>query len=152
MKNYSAGFGDCPVNERQVWLNWCFITQGMFEIGGKVEEFSDENFSDMRKLLANADRGHQVRCLDNDAFTGRGIPKLLYVEYPENSLTCKRGIKAHLTLFNWSDEPVALSVPADKLAGRELSNFWSGKELQVKGDLFVRELAARSSELWSVLE
>jgi hypothetical protein len=148
----SAGFGNCPMNERQVWLNWCFITQGMFEIGGKVEEFTDDNFSDMQKLLANADRGHQVRCLDNDAFTGRGIPKLLYVEYPTASLTRKNGVKAHLALFNWSDEPLALSVPAEKLAGRELSNFWSGKELRVKGDLLVRELAARSSELWSVLE
>ena len=140
------------MNERQVWLNWCFITQGMFEWGGKVEDYTDEEFCGIRKLLANADRGHQVRCLDNDAFTGRGIPKLLYVEYPDDSLTRKNGVKEHLALFNWSDEPMALSVPADKLAGWELRNFWTGKKLRVKGDLLVRELPARSSELWSVLE
>ena len=147
----SAGFGDCSVDEQQVWLNWCFITQGMLEFGGKAEEFTDEQFSSMRKLLANADRGHRVACLDSDAFTGRGIPKILYVEYPGDSLTYKRGIKAHLAFFNWSDEKIALSVPAGKLAGRSLTGFWTETPLTVKGDLLVRELAARSSEIWNIL-
>lgn len=147
----SAGFGDCPANERQVWLNWCFITHGMFEWGGKVEEYSEEEFCGIRKLLAHADRGYQVRCLDYDAFTGRGFPKILYVEYPEGSLTYKRGIKAHLAFFNWSDEPMAISVPVNKLAGRSLEDFWTGRELIVKGNLLVREVPSRSSEMWSVL-
>ncbi|MEI8244507.1 MAG: alpha-galactosidase [Lentisphaerota bacterium] len=147
----SAGFGDCTVNERQVWLNWCFITQGIFEWGGKVEEYTDEEFSCMRKLLAHADRGHKVECLNDDVFTGRGIPKLLYVEYPRDSLTRKCGIKAHLALFNWSDEPMAISVLTNKLAGCSLADFWTGEKLQIKGNLLIRELDARSSEMWSVL-
>ena len=45
---------------------------------------------------------------------------------------------------------MAISMPVNKLAGRSLSDLWTGKKLRIKGDLLVRELAPRSSQLWCV--
>jgi len=145
----SAGFGDVPEHEQLFRLTWVFITQGIIELGGPAERMTERQITLWRKLLANADRGHKVRCLDKRAFTGDGFPEILKVEYPFGGRMANAGVKAHLAFFNWSGEAVlarrsreALGVsPEDSLL-----DYWTGEELP-SAPMLGFELGARSARL-----
>lgn len=113
----SMGFGDTPLHEQLVRLNWVFITQGIFELGGKIESMPDSQIAMWRKLLKNIDRGQRVRCLDEAAFTGADLPAVLR--------------SGHFTaFFNWSETQSRIFkldnyFPSEVL----LRDFWQEKEL-----------------------
>ncbi|MBN2641803.1 MAG: alpha-galactosidase [Victivallales bacterium] len=143
----SAGFGDVPENEQLFRLTWIFITQGIIELGGAVENMPDKQIALWCKLLARIDRGHRVQCLDRRAFTGDAFPETLLVEYPLDSLTRRDGVKAHLACFNWDSKPrdVRSEIFNAGFGDTTLTDMWSGE----KADLD-RPLAGHSALLLEV--
>lgn len=149
----SAGFGPVPENEQILRLTWVFITQGIIEIGGKLEELTQDKFKLFRKLLKNIDRGNKVVCLDKRAFTGDGMPESLMVAYPEESPWRKAGVKIHIAFFNWTDSPKAVSVPAEKAGLAKcdrISDYWTGEKCFLHDDLLLAFLPPRTSKLLEV--
>lgn len=138
----SIGIGDCPEHETIFRFNWVFITQGIFELGGPLENLSDSDFELFRKILANMDRGHKVHCPDEEAFYNTGFPRTLYVDYPRESVMYQQGVRRHIALFNWSDEPAAAYIPAGHKAA--IVDFWGGEPVNAAS---VIELPPRSSRL-----
>ncbi|WDE95288.1 alpha-galactosidase [Lentisphaera profundi] len=149
----SLGFGDNPENEQFFRLNWCYITQGILEFGGKLEEHSPEQFAIFNKILENADRGNKVNVLDDKAFTGEPLPEILQVRYEDDGPMKQAGVKQHISFFNWSNETKLISVSLEKadLNGSEtFSDFWSDQDMQVNGNFLSVELTPHSSKLIQV--
>jgi hypothetical protein len=149
----SAGFGNVPENEQIFRLSWVFITQGIIELGGPVESMPDSQIALWRKLLANADRGHKVRCLDENAFTGDGFPEILKVEYPENSITYKRGSKAHIAFFNWSEQGRYIGGELTYLGINPMTpiaDFWTGETIQSDSNLLQILLPPHTARLFEI--
>jgi len=145
----SAGFGDNPDNESLLRLTWLFITEGILEIGGPIERMPARQLRLLRKLLAHADRGHRVHCLDERAFTGEPFPEILTVEYPKNSRTARRGVTRHIALFNWSDRAKPIGAKREDLGvtpDERLVDFWSGRAIRNRAEL-VETLAPHSARL-----
>lgn len=149
----SAGFGPVSHNEQLFRLTWVFITQGILEIGGKVEEFTPEQIGLFRKLLSRADRGHKVTCPDERAFTGDGLPEVLLVNYPEKTPGCQPGVNKHIAFFNWHDSPKAVSIPAEKigvLTKDRIRNYWTGEAEQLQQNLLMAFLPPHSAALFEI--
>jgi hypothetical protein len=148
----SAGFGKVPENEQLFRLTWVFITQGIIELGGPVEEFDARKADLWQRLLRNCDRGHRVRCLDERAITGDGMPEILKVDYPPGSRMARAGIRSHIAFFNWQDraKPVGgdrtyLGIDPDA----SVSDLWTGAPVD-GGSSFVEYLAPHSARLLEV--
>lgn len=144
----SAGVGDIPENEIYFRFNWVFITQGILELGGKFETLAPERLAMFRRLLENIDRGHRVRCPDERAFTGDGLPEILEVEYPEDSVMYRSGVKKHLAFFNWNEQKKCIGLPIG--AKSFITEFWSGKKIDFCGDFLSAELSPHSSAMFAV--
>ncbi len=128
----SAGFGQIPENEQVFRLTWIFITQGIIELGGPVEVMPQKQIDLWRKILTNIDRGHRVRCLDEQAFTGNGQPNILKVEYPQDSIPRQKGIIAHIAFINWDDYAKPLGASGEHLGLQEtdkVKDFWSDEAI-----------------------
>jgi hypothetical protein len=99
------------------------------------------------------DRGHPVRCPDEDAFTGKPLPKCLIVDYPPESLTGRRGIAKHFAFFNWTDKPQYTGYTAAELGvsgAVKARNFWTDEAVQFADDSICEWLAPRSARLYEV--
>ncbi|MDD5704985.1 MAG: alpha-galactosidase [Kiritimatiellae bacterium] len=151
----SAGFGDVPRNEQLMRLAWVFITQGVLEIGGQPERWTDEQIRLLRRLLARPDRGNRVRCLDERAFTGDGLPEMLAVDYPDDSPTRRDGVLTHLAFFNWSETTKAIGLRLEErfwLRRFKVKEYWTGKDRPVKDGILTDVLPPRSSALYEISE
>lgn len=148
----SAGFGTVPENEQLFRLTWVFITQGILELGGPVESMPDRQIEQWNRMLAHVDRGHKVRCLDERAFTGNGLPEILKVDYPEDSRTFSRGVRAHLALFNWEEgtKPVGGTRAAFGIAPEApIADFWTGEPCP-PADMVADNLPPHSARLFEI--
>ncbi len=131
-------------------LSYGFITMGSLEVDGRLEEVAPEKIALLNRLIANMDRGYPVQCPDFDAFLGLPLPKALYVDYPPESRTARRGIAKHIALFNWSDHPQCTGYSAAQLglpgtvAAR---NFWTDEVVEFPGGNVCEWLAPRSARL-----
>jgi hypothetical protein len=149
----SIGFGDNPINEQYFRLNWCFITQGILEFGGVLEDHTPEQFAIFNKLLENADRGNKVHILDDKAFTGEPLPEIMQVKYTDDGPMMQAGVKQHIAFFNWSDDPQLISVSLEKagLTDHEnISDFWISESVEVNGRFVSVELPPHSSALYKI--
>jgi len=106
------------------------------------------------KLLAHLDRGHKVRGLDERAFTGEPLPEILKVEYPEDSLNGRRGVRAHIAFFNWQDRERSvggtrefLGIPPESA----VTDYWTDKEL-ANAAVVEAFLPPRSAQLMEIKE
>ncbi len=148
----SAGFGRVPAHEQMFRLTWVFITQGLLELGGPIETMPAAQTDLLRKLCAHADRGHRVTCLDEHACTGDAQPELLAVTYPPDSPTRRRGILAHVALFNWSDAPRTIGADRSRLGIPDQApviDFWTGEAEPRAGPIDAR-LPPHTSRLYEV--
>ncbi|MDR0932378.1 MAG: alpha-galactosidase [Victivallales bacterium] len=114
----SMGFGNVPEHEQRFRLIWCFITQGIFELGGSIESMPDTQIQLWRKLLARADRGLRVECPDENAFYGKGLPAIL---------TSGK----YMAFFNWSETREAVfkldlsEKPIEVFSGKAITEtYW----------------------------
>lgn len=149
----SAGFGDVPENEQMFRLTWVFITQGILELGGAVERLPEEQIRLFRKLCAYADRGHRVRCPDDRALTGDGMPEILRVDYPEDSISFQRGIRSHIAFFNWGEygKPIGGEISYLGIESCcQISNFWTGVPVQPDKGILMEFLTPRSARLFEI--
>jgi hypothetical protein len=149
----SAGFSEIPENEQRFRFTWNFITQGILEIGGKLENHTEAQFEMFNRLLANADRGNQVTCLDEKAFCGEPLPEILQVHYPQDSRMRKAGVQQHLAFFNWSQDPKCLCLAIDKaqIDRRSLiTDFWSDGRIELHDDFIHVILAPHSAKLLTI--
>ncbi len=148
----SAGLGEVPEHEQFFRLTWVFITQGILELGGKIEQMPLKQTNLLRRLCANADRGHRVRCLDERAFTGDGMPEILRVDYPENSLTWQRGIRSHVAFFNWEERVKPIGGDREFLGIPDpapVFDYWSGEQLP-DGNVIIDLLQPHAARLLEI--
>jgi hypothetical protein len=134
-------------------LTYGFITMGSLEIDGRLEELSSNHLEWVKKLCENIDRGFPVYSADEQAYTGHPLPKVLYVPYPQDSKTYKRGIKMHLALFNWDDEAQYVGVLKEKLEleGKiPMQNFWTGEEVEMDENGHCELLPPHSARLYEI--
>jgi len=135
-------------------LTYAFVTMGSLEVDGRLEEVALDKIALINKVIANMDRGHAVHCPDEDAFTGKPLPKCLYVDYPEGSLTAQRGITKHVALFNWTDKPQCTGYTCKELglSGTATAcDFWTGEEAPIPDGRVSAWLPPRSARLYEVL-
>jgi hypothetical protein len=134
-------------------LTYGFITMGSLEVDGRLEEVAPEAIALLNRLIADMDRGHPVHCPDEDAFQGRPLPKALYVDYPTDSKTARRGIAKHIALFNWTDAPQYTGYPAAALglAGTVTArNFWTDEMVEFPDGNVCECLPPRSARLYEI--
>ena len=149
----SAGFGSIPEHEQILRLTWIFITQGIIELGGPVETMPQKQLNLWRRMLKTIDRGHKVTCLDENAFTGSGLPEILRVEYPDDSAMAQAGIKAHIAFFNWQDHlrPVGGDCRYLGVSDEDkVTDYWTEEQI-VPDDLIVELLPPHSAILLEVI-
>lgn len=153
--NDSAGINlECPDNENFFRLTWCFITMGMQEIGGALEDLPPKYVKAMRKYTDRCERGFRCLCPDESAFRGEPLPDCLYVNYPPGSRTREEGIKQSVALFNWTDERQTRSVRRDKLghSGEVMvEDFWTEERDRWTDEFLVEKLDGRSARLYDIL-
>ncbi len=145
----SVGIGNIPLKEVYFRFNWVFITQGILELGGKFEELNPEQLGMFRKILSAIDRGHKVHCPDERAFTGDGLPEILYVEYPEDSLAWRNGIRKHIAFFNWSEHRKAVAY---EISGPRITDFWSDSPVDAHSGVISAILEPHSSKMFTIHE
>lgn len=152
--NDSVGINlNCPENENFFRLTWGFITMGMQEIGGALEQLPEKYRRAMRKYTDRCDRGYRCQCPDERAFTGEPLPESLFVTYPEDSRTRQNGVQQSLALFNWSEEPKVISVKRFGLGHKgpvEAENFWTEEHETFNGEFITKRLNPRSAKLYDV--
>ncbi|MBC2602676.1 alpha-galactosidase [Puniceicoccus vermicola] len=126
----SIGFNPkIPENETNFRLTWAYITMGLIETGGRLEDLSPEDLSALRKLLRRCDRGYPTRCPDLRAYSGDPHPESLYVTFPPGSPTAQSGIRQSIAFFNWHDHPRAISIDLRAIGQNEpviAKDFWNG--------------------------
>jgi hypothetical protein len=153
--NDSVGINlNCPENENFFRLTWCFITMGMQEVGGELEELPERYVRAMRKYTDRCERGFRCLCPDEKAFRGDPLPECLYVNYPEGSRTRGEGVRQSLALFNWSDQPKMISVRRADLGHEnpvDAENFWTEEKLTFDGEFISRRLGPRSAALFDIM-
>ena len=135
-------------------LNWCFITSGALNLGGDLTKLSDKQLGWLRRITDDADRGYKVRCPDGRAFLGLPQPDALYVDYPADSPTVRRGIAKHAAYFNWNDAPRTVGYALATLgipAGATIRDFWSGEKVAPVDGQLVAVMDGRDSILYEVL-
>jgi hypothetical protein len=134
-------------------LTYGFITMGSLEVDGRMEDVPPDKIALINRVLADMDRGHPVRCPDDDAFTGKPLPKCLVVDYPADSRTRRRGIVKHIALFNWTDKPQCTGYSAAELGlsgAVKARDFWTDEVVEFqKGDICAW-LPPRSARLYEV--
>ncbi|MBF0246199.1 MAG: alpha-galactosidase, partial [Planctomycetes bacterium] len=134
-------------------LTYGFISMGGIEIAGRLEELGTRHAGWIRKLTEHVDRGYPVKCPDDDAYTGKPYPKVLYVDYPQESPAYQRGVRKHVALLNWNDTAQYVGATASELGlgGKvTLRDFWTDKKKILScGDLF-EFLPPRSAKLYEI--
>jgi hypothetical protein len=134
-------------------LTYGFITMGSLEVDGRLEEVAPDKIALLNRLLADMDRGHPVRCPDEDAFAGKPLPKCLIVDYPAESLTGRRGIAKHIALFNWTDQPQYTGYAASQLGVSgtvEARNYWTDETVRFVDGSLCELLHPRSARLYEI--
>jgi len=134
-------------------LTYGFITMGSLEVDGRLEELPPGKIALLNRVLADMDRGHPVRCPDEDAYTGNPLPKCLFVDYPAGSRTARRGIDRHIALFNWTDKPQCTGYAAAELglSGTVTAcDFWTDETVEFAGGNICVWLAPRSARLFEI--
>lgn len=147
------GFADVPISENIFRLTWGYITMGMLEIDGFLENLNEQKVASLRILSDRCDQGHKCFCPDENAFTGYPLPESLYVNFPESSSTYKQGIKQSLALFNWTDEGKVISVKRSIFGDTKETNavdFWTGDKEVLRDEFITKVLAPHSALLLDI--
>ncbi len=134
-------------------LTYGFITMGSLEVDGRLEEVAPDKIALLNQLIADMDRGHPVHCPDEEAFQGRPLPKVLFVDYPAGSKTATRGIRKHIALFNWTDKPAYAGYSAADLglSGTvKACNFWTQQDVSFADGNVCELLAPHSARLYEI--
>lgn len=136
-------------------LTYGFISMGSLEVDGRFEELSAEHVDWLRRLTSHIDRGHAVRTVDDQVHTGVPLPKCLWVDYPEESPTYRRGVRKHIALFNWADDDqfIGATGKALGLAGATtVRDFWTDELKTFPPAGIFEMLPARSARLYELTE
>ncbi len=134
-------------------LTYGFITMGSLEIDGRLEELEGHQIEWLRRLTEHIDRGYPVQCPDNEAFVGQPFPKVLYVDYPADSPTAKRGVAKHVAIFNWTDETQYIGATGEQLGlggATEARDFWTDETVSIPAEGLCLRLPRRSAGLYEI--
>lgn len=140
--------------ENMFRLTWCYITMGLIETGGRLEELAPRHLAALKKLLERCDRGHPSRCPDIRTFSGSPLPEILYVDFPADSATAARGIRQSVAFFNWEDTSRAVSVMRSALGhegAASVEDFWTGAREAWRDDHVTVVLPPRSARLFDIM-
>ncbi len=133
---------------------WCFITGGLLELGGKLENYPKQAMDMLSRILNNPDRGYACRVVDENAYTGVPLPRVCVIDYPEDSSTAQRGITQHIALFNWTDQTHMVGSTFEALnlkADAKLVDFWDDQPYTSHQHGLFELLGPRESRLLTVL-
>jgi hypothetical protein len=150
----SAGWNpELPDHLNQFRFDWCFVTMGMQEIGGYIAKWPVAWQERLRRYTDRCDRGHRVRCPDENAYTGIPLPRCLVCDYPAGSPTREAGIAHTVAFFNWSDEETIVTIPRQRIADGTLRvrGFWDKTQETWADNLVQCRLPPRSSRLVDIL-
>lgn len=152
--NDSAGINlDCPDNENLFRLTWCWITMGMQEIGGYLEKLPERYVKTLRTFSDRCDRGYRCRCPDEKAWRGEPLPEVLTVDTTADSPSRHDGIRKHVALFNWSNEPRMVGATARQLGldgPIRARDFWTDNERRFDSAGIFELLPPRTSRLYAI--
>jgi hypothetical protein len=142
-----------PDHENLHRLTYGFITMGSLEIDGRLEELEPRHVEWLRRLTDNIDRGYPCKTADDAAFTGSPFPRVLHVDYPPGSPTRQRGIRKHVALLNWSEEPQFIGATAEQLGlpgPTTARDFWTDSPKEFGKDGICELLEPRSARLYEL--
>lgn len=143
------GHPEIPLGERRFRGAFAYLTGGMFEFSGPLEQLEATALADYRRLVERLDQGQgPFACPDAQAFYGRPLPSLLVRQHAPGSRTREQhGIVATVGCFNWGERPLPLACDLAEF-GRELSpgtwrDFWTGAPLLLASPLLATQLPPR---------
>jgi hypothetical protein len=144
------GKAEIPTVERRSRLNFAYMTAGMLELSGPIENLDQEALDDYKKLCLRCDAGSGVKCPDQEALFGRPLPKILVREHSQDSLTFKEfKIKRSIGFFNWTDQVQHQSFDISELVDSEnfeINEFWNQQGLyRLEDKLITVTLPPRAS-------
>jgi len=142
-----------PDHENLHRLTYGFITMGSLEVDGRLEELDPRHVEWLRRLTTNIDRGYPCKTVDDAAFTGAPYPRVLYVDYPTDSPTRKRGVKKHVALLNWSDDAQFIGATDEQLGlegATTVRDFWTDEETEFGGNGLCERLDGRSAKFYEI--
>ncbi|MFW5894169.1 MAG: hypothetical protein ACOCUY_03450, partial [Verrucomicrobiota bacterium] len=134
-------------------LTYGFITMGSLEVDGRFEELPDYQVEWLRRLTSHIDRGYSVKTADDQVNTGVPLPKCLYIDYPKDSPTYRRGVRKHIALFNWSNSPQFIGATAEALGLKgeiRVRDFWTDEQKAFPPAGIHERLPARSAKLYEL--
>lgn len=144
-----------PDHENLHRLTYGFITMGSLEVDGRLEELEPKHVEWLRRLTTNIDRGYPCKTVDDAAFTGAPYPRVLYVDYPGDSPTRKRGVRKHVALLNWSDGAQFIGATNEQLGlegATTVKDFWTDEQQDFGPDGLCERLDGRSAKLYEIRE
>lgn len=152
----SIGFNpELPANETNFRLTWGYITMGLIETGGRLENLDTEQLNALKKLLERCDRGYPVRCPDLRAYTGDPHPEALVVDFPAESPTGQKDIQQSIAFFNWHEHPRAISIDRRAIGQAEkviAKDFWSDESVVWNEDFVTITLQPHCARLFDIYE
>ncbi len=150
------GSPDFPVHERRFRCALGYLTSGMMDFSGPIEQLDQTALRDYSRLCQRCDQGGKVLVPDREAFFGRPLPAIILRPHAANSLTRRRfGIQASVGLFNWDTSPRAMSVALAplKLKGSRFhaQDFWTGRQVALDNGLVTTHLPPRHHLLVDII-
>ena len=150
------GAPDFPAHERRFRCAMGYLTSGMMEFSGPLEQLDQGALRDYRRLCQRCDQGGNALVPDRQSFFGRPLPAILLRPHAANSLTRRRfGLQATVGLFNWQTRPQALSVALDTLnrKGSRLraQDFWTNRPVALANGVLTAHLPPRHHLLVDIL-
>lgn len=127
------GAPEIPATERRSRLAFAYITNGMLEFSGPAERFDEPMLRDYRRLVDRLDQGQgEVLCLDQAAFFGPALPRILLRRHDPQSRSAQSGIAVTAAFLNWTDAPQTIIFDFGAMGKSEKRttwrDFWSGEE------------------------
>ncbi|MEM0201416.1 MAG: hypothetical protein QXD23_03350 [Candidatus Micrarchaeaceae archaeon] len=151
------GKPNIPSNERRFRNSFAYITSGMLEFSGPIEKLDKEALDEYKILSQRCDQGTGVVCLDENAFYGRPLPKILIRYHSYKSQTYKNfQVIATIGFFNWTDTEQFMLIPFSKLninkkqKALKFKNFWTGKSYHIDGEFIFVQISSRDCLLLDI--
>ncbi len=150
------GSPEFPANERRFRCAMGYLTSGMMDFSGPIEQLDQAALRDYRRLCQRCDQGGKVLVPDREAFYGRPLPAILMRPHAADSRTRRRfGVQATIGLFNWDTHPRAMSVALDTWCRKgfrlRVQDFWTSRPVRVDNGLLTANLLPRHHLLVDIM-
>lgn len=149
------GKSEIPRSERCSRLAFAYMTSGMLEFSGPIEELESDAIDDYRRIAERCDQGRGFQCLDEQAFFGKPLPTILLRDHVRDSLTRNKfGVEKTVGFFNWGETEIVIGATFGRLgidqATCSVTDFWSNETVAHDGKSIHVVLAPRQHALLDI--